>query len=260
MYLLLLLFVGVVGLSGSLVFLFSERIKAYHKPISTFAAALVATLIFVHILPDIYVLHDSVKWLGMAVLLGLVAQLILEKVTHGIEHNHHHSHAKSHKSILIGVMLGLGVHAMIEGMPMLHEEIAIEASSEEHIHNHHDHVHLEASKDGLTTKFITAVIMHKIPVTVVFGIFMLSLGIKARSYFLLLGIFSLTTPVGAILGKYLQNIQHLAEIKGLLMAFSTGMLLHIITSIMFEHGHSKKENNLHIILILIAIALGYVLF
>lgn len=250
-------------LTGGLVFLFSEKIKAFHKPVSTFAAALVATLIFVHILPDVYGGGHPMKWIGLALLLGLVAQLLLEKFTHGVEHNHQHSHARNHKSILIGVMLGLGVHAMIEGMPMLYEE---------EVHQHHGHDHGESEDDhsghlhaidlnkGLTGKFITAVLMHKIPVTIVLSIFLLSLGMSRGRYFLLLSIFALATPVGALLGKSLMGISGISNYTGILVAVSTGMLLHIITSIMFEHGHSRKENNLHIVLILIAVVVGFLLF
>jgi hypothetical protein len=274
----ILILVAVVLLTGGAVFLFSERIKSNHKMFSTFSAAVVATLIFVHIIPDIYSTSGNMKWLGAALLGGLILQLFLEKITHGVEHNHEHSHAKNHKSILIGVMLGLGVHAMIESMPILMEE-DVHAHSEEvqeevhdhdhdhdhghdHGHNHddHGHHHISSEDTALSTKFISAVMMHKVPVTMMLSLFLLSVGVGTIRYFLLIGIFALMTPLGAYLGKVLMDTPGFSNFTTYLVAISTGMLLHIITSILFEHGHSRKENNMHILLIVAGIGLGILLF
>lgn len=255
----------MVLLTGGLTFLFSERIKAKHRMFSTFSAALVASLIFVHILPDIYGSEVGAKWLGLAVLLGLVIQLVLEKITHGIEHGHHHTHAKSHKSILIGVMLGLGAHALIEGMPISIDDDHQTEETEEHAHihnDHHDHEHVDYSsgKTKVSSKFISAILMHKVPVTLMLSLFLLSIGVKPVNYFLLLLIFAVMTPLGMFTGEFLMKIPAINSYKFYLLAVSTGMLLHIITSILFEHGHSKKETNLHILLIVLGVSIGVILF
>ncbi len=258
----ILVLIGVVLLTAGIVFLFSEKIKEKHRLFSTFSAALVATLIFVHILPDIFSVSGNVKWLGAALLGGLILQLILEKITHGVEHGH--SHAKNHKSILIGVMLGLGVHAMIEGMPILMDEVSThEEVVEEHDHghdHHHHHEHLSESKEGLSMKFLSAVLMHKVPVTIMLSLFLLSVGVGKWQYFSLIAAFAAMTPLGAYLGKVLMDHPDFSSFTAYFVAISTGMLLHIITSILFEHGHSKRETNLHILLIVAGIGIGLVLF
>lgn len=257
----ILILIAVVLITSGIVFLFSDRIKAKHRLFSTFSASLVASLIFVHILPDVYS-SSNAKWFGVALLGGLILQLILEKITHGVGHGHDHSHAKNHKSILIGVMLGLGVHAMIEGMPILMEhgedqtEI-VEVHSHDH---HHHHEHLSASDNQLTMKFVSAVLLHKVPVTIMLSLFLLSVGVGRIRYFLLIGIFAAMTPIGAYLGKTLMDDPYFSQFTTYLVAVSTGMLLHIITSILFEHGHSRKETNLHILLIVVGIVIGIVLF
>lgn len=277
----LAIFVGIVIITGALVYLLSGKIKTYHKYVSTFSAALVASLIFIHILPEVYNADLKIKWLGLGLLGGLILQLILEKVTHGVghdhDHNHAHSHAKSHKSILIGVMFGLGMHAMIESMPLLlnedehsahhHEEVVDgghhhdqETSVDEH--HHHEHVHIEISNDksDWSTKFFMAVLMHKVPVTVMLSLFLLSIGVSRWQYFILITFFALMVPIGAYLGLVLSDVPAFNKVEWMLVAISTGMLLHIITSILFEHGHSKKENNIHISLIIIGIIIGLFLF
>lgn len=264
----ILLLLGVVLATGSITFLFSDRIKARHRMFSTFSAAVVAALIFVHLLPDIYSSSISAKWMGLALLIGLILQLILEKITHGIEHGHEHSHAKSHKSILIGVMMGLGVHAFIEGMPIsiddVHQTTTANShahdSHEHHEHEGHEHVDYSEGKGGISNKFISAILMHKVPVTLMLSLFLLSIGVKPLSYFGFLTIFALMTPLGMISGEYLMKIPSINSYKFYLLAISTGMLLHIITSILFEHGHSRKETNIHIMLILSGVIIGVLLF
>lgn len=256
----ILILIGVVLITSGIVFLFSERIKAKHRLFSTFSAALVASLIFVHILPDVYS-SSNAKWFGVALLGGLILQLILEKITHGVGHDHDHSHAQNHKSILIGVMLGLGAHAMIEGMPILldHNDEDTEMV-EVHTHEHHGHEHISATDNQLTLKFVSAVFTHKVPVTIMLSLFLLSVGVGRVRFFLLIGIFAAMTPIGAFLGKALMDNPNFGQFTTYLVAVSTGMLLHIITSILFEHGHSRKETNLHILLIVIGIGIGIVLF
>ncbi|CAG5084136.1 ZIP family metal transporter [Parvicella tangerina] len=272
----ILILIVVVLLTGGVAFLFSDKIKTNHRLFSTFSAALVASLIFVHILPDIYNSGAGVNWLGLTLLIGLILQLILEKMTHGVGHGHDHSHAKNHKSILIGVMLGLCAHSFIEGMPIsveeqdvasthqVHQEDGGESHEHHHHHDHsgHGHEHLDMSKEGtkLTTKFVTAVLMHKIPVTIMLSLFLLSVGVKPINFFLLLSLFASMTPLGMFIGKTLMNNPSLDVYKYYLLALSTGMLLHIITSILFEHGHSRKETNLHILLIIIGAGIGVLLF
>lgn len=256
----ILILIGVVLITSGIVFLFSERIKAKHRLFSTFSAALVASLIFVHILPDVYS-SSNAKWFGVALLGGLILQLILEKITHGVGHDHDHSHAQNHKSILIGVMLGLGAHAMIEGMPILLDHSDEDTEMVEvHTHEHHGHEHISANDNQLTLKFVSAVFTHKVPVTIMLSLFLLSVGVGRVRFFLLIGIFAAMTPIGAFLGKALMDNPNFSQFTTYLVAVSTGMLLHIITSILFEHGHSRKETNLHILLIVIGIGIGIVLF
>ena len=65
---ILLILLGSVLLTGVLVFLFTDLIKSKSKYINTFSAAVVAALIFVHILPEIYEVRSF--WIGFSLMIG----------------------------------------------------------------------------------------------------------------------------------------------------------------------------------------------
>lgn len=260
-----LVFFGLIAsvlLTGIIVFLFTDKIQSRSKYINTFAAAVVASLIFVHILPEIYEVKSF--WIGFALMIGMIFQLVLEKITKGIEHGHVHSHSVNHKSILWGLMIGLGIHSLVEGAPifMSNEELATTE-----VHNHmlpgHDHdshehgAHAKPSQEG---SFVTAILFHKVPVTIVLSLFLLSVGVKKWRFFGFVLLFSLMTPLGGLIGKLLSNVEGVSLYSSYFMAFSTGMLLHIITAILFEHSHTKKESDAHLIIITLGVTLGTLIF
>ena len=262
----LLSLLGSVILTSILVFLFTDKIKSRSKYINTFAAAVVAALIFVHILPEIY--EQKSFWIGFALMIGMIFQLVLEKITKGIEHGHVHSHSVNHKSILWGLMIGLGIHSLVEGAPIfmsseelstteLHHHMDVDG----HDHNHEGHSHEVAGKSkSRESTFVTAILFHKVPVTIVLSLFLLSVGVKKMRFFGFILLFAIMTPLGGLLGKLLTNVKDVDVYTGYFMAFSTGMLLHIITAILFEHSHTKKESDAHILIITLGVTLGTLIF
>ncbi len=261
-----IIFFGLLGsvlLTSILVFLFTDKIRAHSKYINTFAAAVVASLIFVHILPEIYELKSF--WIGFTLMMGMIFQLVLEKITKGIEHGHVHSHSVNHKSILWGLLIGLGIHSLVEGAPIFMSTQELETTE---IHHHmngeghdHDHGHEhagEVSDHGNT--FVAAILFHKVPVTIVFSLFLLSVGVSKWRFFGLILVFALMTPLGGLLGKMLSGVEGMGLYGAYFMAFSTGMLLHIITAILFEHSHTKKESDTHLIIITLGVTIGTLIF
>ncbi len=254
-----------VLLTGLITFLFTDKIQSRSKYINTFSAAVVAALIFVHILPEIYEVRSF--WIGFALMIGMIFQLVLEKITKGIEHGHVHSHSHSvnHKSILWGLMIGLGIHSLVEGAPifMSNEELATSEvhhhmGGDDHGHSHEGEAnHQDSVQDGT---FVTAILFHKVPVSIVFSLFLLSVGVKKWKFFGFILIFAFMTPLGGLLGKLLSNVEGMNLYTSYFMAFSTGMLLHIITAILFEHSHSKKESNAHLLITTLGVTLGTLIF
>lgn len=263
LYLVSLSLIGGVLITGGIVLLFTDLISAKKRYINAFAAAIVTALIFVHILPEIYEVKSV--GIGFTLMAGMIFQLFLEKITHGVEHGHDHAHSKGHKSILIGLFIGLGIHALVEGIPLFLGEVeGIEEVANQHQHHHHHHDHGHDHGDGASTnskwKYISAIIVHNIPLTVIISLFLFSLEISKIRFFLFIFLFSIMTPIGASLGFAFSESSNLHIYGNYFMAFSTGMLLHIITSILFEHSHSKRESNLHLIIITAGIIVGTLLF
>lgn len=260
-----LIFFGLLAsvlVTSVIVFLFTDKIQSRSKYINTFAAGVVAALIFVHILPEIYEVKSF--WIGFALMIGMIFQLVLEKITKGIEHGHVHSHSVSHKSILWGLMLGLGIHSLVEGAPifMSNEELKTtevhhHMPGENHSHGHDHSAHDNPVRDG---SFVTAILFHKVPVTIVLSLFLLSVGVKKWRFFGFILLFAMMTPLGGLLGKLLSNVEGMNLYTSYFMAFSTGMLLHIITAILFEHSHNKKESDAHLIIITLGVTLGTLIF
>jgi len=280
-----------VFLTGTITFFFQDPISKVKKYINSFASAVVACLIFSHILPETYELGGAN--VGIFLLLGLVMQLILEAITGGIEHDHEHAsnedhiHGSSNKKIVIfGLLFGLCLHSVLEGLPMLavnenHTEIvahedhqghdhsdhsghAHDSNHDEHGHeghDHHDHEHLEvdAKNDHITT-YIWAVVQHKVPVSIVLSLFLLSLGVKKRVFFGSLLIFAIASPIGAFFGSQLLQIEGFEYYSNYLVAFSTGMLMHIISGILYEHAHGTKAMVIQTLLLLAGIGFGLLIF
>ena len=204
LYLVSLSLIGGVLITGAIVLLFTDLISAKKRYINALAAAIVTALIFVHILPEIYEVKSV--GIGFTLMAGMIFQLFLEKITHGVEHGHDHAHSKGHKSILIGLFIGLGIHALVEGIPLFLGEIdGIEEVANQHQHHHHhDHDHGHDHGDGTETNskwiYISAIIVHNIPLTVIISLFLFSLEISKIRFFLFLFLFSIMTPIGASLG------------------------------------------------------------
>jgi zinc transporter ZupT len=141
-YLLLtILTSSVIGI-GALSLYFKNFIDRFRYPITIISSSMVCGLIFIHIFPEVFEIGGHK--VGLAILGGLFLQMILENLTSGFEHGHLHHHGKKTKGIVIGLMIGLCLHAFIEGAPLLIDTNAKHSSVVEsniHLHNHDDHEH-----------------------------------------------------------------------------------------------------------------------
>jgi zinc transporter ZupT len=139
--LLIILTSSVIGI-GALSLYFKDFIERYRYPITIISSSMVCGLIFIHIFPEVFEIGGHK--IGLAILGGLFLQMILENLTSGFEHGHLHQqgHGKSSKGMVIGLMIGLCLHAFIEGAPLLIDPNANHSSVVEsnlHIHNHDEH-------------------------------------------------------------------------------------------------------------------------
>lgn len=213
--------------------------------ISVFGGAFLLGSCFINLVPHMYLEGYAVEAgnitikVGVAVLLGFLIQLLLERLTQGIEHGHNHSECHEcehhdehphHVHPVTGLLLGLSIHAFLEGMPMVDRE---------------GDVH-----QGL----LYGIVLHNIPIALVMvGLFISNKFSFLKSFMLLL-LFAVMTPLGSLCNLYLLPENEVLEC--LIMGMVVGILLHVSVSILFDQDH-YKFSWLKLILIVLAFVAAY---
>lgn len=139
--LLIILTASVIGI-GVLSLYFKNFVERFRYPITIISSSMVCGLIFIHIFPEVFEIGGHK--VGLAILGGLFLQMILENLTSGFEHGHLHQHGKNKNGMVIGLMIGLCLHAFIEGAPLLIDPNSNQSSvvaSNIHSHDHDEHEH-----------------------------------------------------------------------------------------------------------------------
>jgi zinc transporter ZupT len=188
-----------------------------------FSGAFLLGLTLFELLPEAYELGDP-KITGVFIALGILLQLILEYFSKGAEHGHVHHSAGSNFPWLL--LISLCLHAFLEGIPLSH--------------NGH---------------FMWGILVHKVPVALILGTFLIRSGLKLKASWAFVVIFAFMTPSGALLG----NSEFIVSLYPYLLSMAIGVVLHVATVILFEssEGHSLPWRKF--IVILAGMALGYLL-
>lgn len=222
--LLILFFTPILG--SLLVFLVKD-LKRVSKLLLTFSGAYLVSLVFLHILPDIY--QSGEMNIGIFILIGFFLQVLLDYSSKGIEHGHVHI---ENNSALNGVLIGLYLHAFIEAIPL---GMGI-------------NVHYEG-----TYSLLAGIVFHKLPVSIVLTTLLL---LKAKNHSKIIFpifIFAIIAPLGYVYGYYFPNLIPIKFEE--LMALVVGIFLHVGTTIIFESSDAHRIN----LGKLIAIIVGFVL-
>ena len=213
---------------------------AFVKLFNAFTGAYLLCLVFLHIVPELYAVehvhephgeHDDPRpWIiGVFVLAGFFAQVLLENLTMGVEHAHQHT--GHHQAVRVGMVIGLCVHALME---------ATAVGSRHHGHDHGGDV------------LLWSIAIHKYPVTVAFLGTLLQSGMSRAKAFLLLAVFAAMAPIGVLLGEYTP----LAEYNRELTAIVVGIFMHVSTTVLFETTDSHRFNMGKMVAILIGLIAG----
>ncbi|MBP5645022.1 MAG: hypothetical protein J6W95_03735, partial [Bacteroidales bacterium] len=94
--------------------------------INIFGGAFLMASCFINLVPHMFLGEGENRFvtpgihfkIAAAVLVGYLIQLLLEQLTHGAEHGHNHNDTTSHQP-LGGLVIGLCIHAFLEGMPLV---------------------------------------------------------------------------------------------------------------------------------------------
>ncbi|WP_186755800.1 ZIP family metal transporter [Echinicola salinicaeni] len=230
-------------IAGLLAYAVPKWKEKSFKLILVFAGSYLFSITVLHILPELFANRDSAYYMGLYVLIGFLLQQVLEFLSSGIEHGHIHHHGTGKNTVWM-VMIGLSLHAFLEGTLL---------SQQPSLSGHHHG----------TESLLLGIIMHKAPAAFALVAVLMN-NLKRNMVLLLLLIFALASPMGMLSSQFLfaKNIMG-AETIDILFGLVAGGFLHISTTIFFESSpHHKFHLNrllLSILAALLAIATEYLI-
>lgn len=186
---------------------FGDREK-FAKNLLVVSAGFLITICLNEVFPQIY--SGSEHHIGLWVIGGVLLQMLLENLTKGFEHGHFHHHTDEKNILPLALMVGLFVHAFLEGIPL-------------------------ANETEVLSPYLTGILVHNIPISFILGAFLVKNKKFSTSAFLIIALFALASPLGLVLGKYFSP-----DLKIYFLALVGGIFLHISSVIIFE---SNKNHN-----------------
>lgn len=225
MYLLLFLSVIISGTSVLYINISSPNLKL----ILSFSGAYLFAICALHLIPEIY-LSGSPN-IGIYILIGFFAQILLEFFSEGIEHGHIHvhNHGHEHTAFPYAMMIGLSIHSFLEGMPL--------ANIGTDSHN----------------SLLTGIIMHNIPIAMALMTMLLQSHISKSMAVIWLIVFASVTPLGTLTSYAIgaNMIGNFSIYFDRIMAVVIGIFLHISTTILFESSENHRFNLIKFLVILL---------
>ena len=227
----LILIAAVLAGAGFGLYAPGLRERWLHLVLS-FSGAYLLSVTAVHLLPEAFGAGDA--RVGLSLLAGFFLQVLFEQMSSGVEHGHIHTHGG--RGIAVPLLLGLSLHALLEGTPL--------AIVEDHVHAGEPHNHL-----------LTAIALHKAPAGFALSVVLRAAGFRVGQVWAMVAVFSLMSPLGALIGATLVP----AGLVPYLLGAVVGSLLHVSTTILFEaddeHRHRLSWPKFGVIVGGIAVAL-----
>lgn len=209
-----LLVLFLIPIFGSILAYSVSGIQRFHKWLLTFSGAYLISIVFLHILPELYT--SGVKHIGLLILLGFFIQVLLDFLSRGIEHGHAHLGAGSSLS---GVLIGLYLHAFLEGIPLGFEDM-------NHLNENHS--------------FFMGVILHKLPISIVLTSLLIAQYKKFSKVIIQILIFASIAPLGFLYGHFFHDSFPIRMEQ--IMAIVVGIFIHVGTTIIFESSDTHSIN------------------
>lgn len=198
------------------------------KNLLILSAGFLITICLNEVFPQVYAVEGSSN-LGIFVIAGVLLQMILEALTKGFEHGHVHHHS-DHNILPVALMVGLFVHAFIEGIPLANEEQEL-------------------------SPYLLGILFHNLPISFILGAFLFNRkeGSKGSSYpsILIVALFALASPLGMLLGNYFNP-----DLQPYFLAIVGGIFLHISSVIIFESNKNHNIDWMKIGLVILGVSLA----
>ena len=140
--------------------------------------------------------------------LAILAGFLIQQMLDGISAHAEHGHTEGNFT-LGGLMLGLSLHAFLEGMPLVSQSFAVDR--------------------GL----LWGIVIHNIPVALILVALMSDRGYTVGKMLLMLVIFGLMSPLGSLLKVFVLQPNYVWQ--HCIVGMVVGVLLHVSSSILFDH-------------------------
>jgi zinc and cadmium transporter len=251
----IILFVTAL-VAGSLAYFIPNWKEKHFKLVLVFAGSYLFAITVIHILPELFSSSENPSQIGLFILLGFLLQQVLELFSSGVEHGHiHHPSQLQQKSIggVFTLMIGLFLHAFLEGTLLSHDGLLQHA----HEHHHHDGHHHHGSNH-----LLFGILLHKGPEAFAL-VAVLGTALKKRWVYALLIVFALASPMGMVLSSFLYENNFInGEGLNIFYGIVAGGFLHISTTIFFESSpdHRFHLNKVIISIIAFSLAIAFELF
>ena len=150
--------------------------------------------------------------------------MFLENLTKGFEHGHFHYERCN--ILPVGLILGMFIHAFIEGIPLAREY-------DEH------------------SSYLLGILVHNLPISFVLGAFLLREKKNKIVALITILFFVAASPLGMLLGEYMNS-----KWNSYFLALSGGVFLHISSVIIFESNKNHKMDWEKILLVILGVFIG----
>ncbi|MEY8847731.1 ZIP family metal transporter [Psychroserpens sp. XS_ASV72] len=209
---------------GLIIARFSKNSKSLNtKLLLAFSGAFLMALTLFDLLPEVY--HEvNTKVTGLLIMSGILLQIVLEFFSKGAEHGHIHLHKEATTFPWL-LFISLCLHSFLEGFP---------------IHQHNDMVY--------------GVLIHKIPIATLLGLFLFQSNYSKVQVALFLIVFGIMTPLGTFISN---EIDILLQYVPYINAIVIGIFFHISTTILFETGEGHKFNLSKLIAIILGVGIAF---
>jgi zinc and cadmium transporter len=213
MHLLPVLLLAIVTMIGGSMPLVTKAIddRRMHLLLA-FSGSFLLGITCLHLLPETF--NDLPERAGIYLLAGFFLQLLIQRATHGVEHGHAHVHGHDNAIPVVSIVVGLSVHAFMEGLPL----------------------GFNYRNSATNPSLFLAVGAHKLPEAMLLCILLKHVYSRNKTLLLLL-LFSAITPISALLATKLgTNYSAASRAVTVIIPIVAGAFIHISTTIFFESG------------------------
>lgn len=203
------------------------------KLILSFSGAYLFSITVLHLIPEIY--SSGNASVGIYILAGFFAQILLELFSQGIEHGHIHVHHHHENAFPASMMIALCIHSFLEGLPLA-----------------------KNFESEVSNQLLMGIILHNIPIAIALMSMLLQSHITKQMAVFWLIVFALMTPFGTFAGNFIGgSAEMIKEYSDKIMAVVVGIFLHISTTILFESNEHHRFNVIKFVTIIIGALLAF---